>query len=102
MELNNLEDRGITEHNAKLQIYRGMIQYILLSTNYCLNNVADLTSSSIQNIRSIYCENLLPVSFSSEIHLVKLYQFVLEINLNNKTFYNYLPIPKSYRQLIAS
>lgn len=70
------------EHCTKLIIYRGMIQYILDSTNYTLKNISELSNSSLRNIRSIYCENLLPSCFKSEIQLLKLYQIILEIKMN--------------------
>ena len=70
--------------NPKLQIYQGMIQYILDSTQYTLKHIAQLSHSSINNMRMIYCHNLLPQGFKSEIELIKLYQLVLEINMNQK------------------
>lgn len=68
------------EHHSKLQIYKGMIQYLLESTNYSLKNIADLSYSSLNNIRSIYCDGLMPAHFISELNLIKLYQIILEIN----------------------
>lgn len=56
-----------------------MIQYILDSTRYTLKNIADLSDTSIDNIRAIYCHNAIPKSFKAEIQLVKLYQIILEI-----------------------
>ena len=68
--------------NPKVQIYQGMIQYLLESTNYTLKNIADLSNSSMKNIRSIHCEGLIPPVFASELQLIKLYQLVLETNIN--------------------
>ncbi|HAT8958786.1 TPA: hypothetical protein JBA90_14095 [Legionella pneumophila subsp. pneumophila] len=68
------------EHHSKLNIYKGMIQYILDSTHYTLKNIAQLSHSSLDAIRMIYCHNALPGSFNSEIELMKLYQIILEIN----------------------
>ena len=68
--------------NTKVQIYQGMIQYLLDSTHYTLKNIADLSNSSIKNIRSIHCDGLIPPVFASELQLLKLYQMVLEININ--------------------
>ena len=75
------------EINSKLQIYKGMIQYLLESTNYTLKNIADLSNSSIKNIRTIHCDNLIPPNFASEIQLVKLYQMILEINIDQRTYH---------------
>lgn len=72
------------EHHTKLIIYKGMIQYILDSTHYTLKHIAQLSSSSLDNIRAIYCHDLLPISFKSEVQLLKLYQIVLEVNMNQK------------------
>lgn len=72
------------DHHSRLSIYKGMIQYILDSTNYTLKNIAELSNSPLNNIRSIYCHDLLPNSFQSEFQLLKLYQIVLEINTGKK------------------
>lgn len=87
--------------NSRLQIYKGIIQYILDSTDYTLKNIADLSNSSIKNIRSIYCENLIPHNFSSELHLIRLYQMILEVRVQEKQFNKYL-YPKSFRQIHVS
>ncbi|HHS8321901.1 TPA: hypothetical protein ACTUO9_002018 [Legionella anisa] len=90
------------ENVTKLQIYKGIIQYLLDSTNYTLKNIADLSNSSIKNIRTIYCDNFLPLNFSSEMQLVRLYQMILEIHTQENQFKKYLPLPKRFRQLSAS
>lgn len=61
------------ERNCKLTIYKGMIQYLLESTNYTLKNIADHTGASIQHLRSIYIGDQVPLVFSSELQLIKLY-----------------------------
>lgn len=71
------------EHHSKLIIYKGMIQYILDSTSYTLKNIAELSNSTINSIRSIYCQNLFPIDFKSEIQLIKLYQIILEVNMDH-------------------
>ena len=72
------------EHHLKLSIYKGMIQYILDSTHYTLKHIAQLSHASLDNIRMIYCHDLMPISFRSEVELLKLYQIVLEINISAK------------------
>lgn len=72
------------EHDSKLSIYKGMIQYILDCTHYTLKHIAQLSHSSLDHIRMIYCHGSLPNSFTSEIELMKLFQIVLEINKNQK------------------
>ena len=74
------------ENSSKLQIYKGMIQYLLKSTDYTLKDIAHLSHSSIKNIRSIYCNDLMPLNFSSELQLVKLYHLILELRINEKSF----------------
>jgi len=66
--------------NPKLQIYQGIIQYLLDSTNYNLNNIAELSNSTMEHIRSIHCQNTVPADFLSESQLVKLYQIILDIH----------------------
>jgi hypothetical protein len=72
------------EGNFKLKIYKGIIEYLLQSTRYTLKNIADLSNASIDSIRAIYCHNVLPREFKSEVQLIKLYQIVLEMNINPK------------------
>ena len=66
--------------NPKLQIYQGIIKYLLESTNYNLKNIAELSNSSIEHIRSIHCQNMVPTDFFSESQLVKLYHIILDIH----------------------
>ncbi len=87
------------EKSSKLQIYKGIIQYILESTNYTIKNIADLCNSSIKSIHLIYSESFIPPNFSSEMELVKLYQMILEINSNRDVYRKYLPLPKDYCQI---
>lgn len=74
------------QQNPKVLVYQGMIQYLLESTQYTLKNIADLSNSSMKNIRSIHCDGLIPSVFASELQLVKLYQMVLETNLNKNNW----------------
>lgn len=68
-------------HQSKLNIYKGIIQFILDSTHYTLKNIAELSNTSISSLRSIYCNDTYPANFKSEIQLLKLYQIILEINI---------------------
>lgn len=77
-----MDDTIFMKNNSKLKIYQGIIQYLLESTHYTLKNIAELSNSSIKNIRSIYCDGIMPPNFMSELILVKIYQVVLAINMN--------------------
>lgn len=70
------------QHYSKLQIYKGMIQYLLESTPYTLKTIADLSHASIKSIRTIYCYDQIPRNFSAELDLVKLYHMVRELELH--------------------
>jgi hypothetical protein len=74
------------EKNCNIQIYKGIIQFLLESTNYTLKNIADLCDTTITNIRSIYCDEILPSTFSSGLKLVRLYEtiFYLKPHLDQK------------------
>jgi len=76
----------IKENNARLQIYKGMIDYLMVTTKYTLQDIADLSFSSIKNIRSIHDNDTLPANFSSELHLVRLYHFIVEQKINERGF----------------
>lgn len=87
------------DNNSKLQIYKGIIQYLLDSTNYTLKNIAELCNTSIKSIHTIYLDNFIPHNFSSEKELVKLYQMILEVHSKKDAYRKYLPLPKEYRQI---
>ncbi len=65
--------------NSKLQIYKGMIQYLLDSTDYTLKRIASLSNSSIKHIQSIHRYDQIPTDFAAEHHLVRLYLIILEL-----------------------
>ncbi|HCJ4394787.1 TPA: hypothetical protein ACHYN4_000363 [Legionella pneumophila] len=68
-------------NHPKLQIYQGIIQYLLDSTGYDIKNIAALSNASIKSIRTIYQGIGMPANFaSSEKHLVQLYQMILELD----------------------
>ncbi|HAT3986262.1 TPA: hypothetical protein RG395_000974 [Legionella pneumophila] len=70
----------MTNH-PKLQIYQGIIQYLLDSTSYDIENIAALSNASIKSIRTIYQGQEIPANFiSSEKKLLLLYQMILELN----------------------
>lgn len=76
--------------SPKLKIYQGIIEYLLKSTSYNLKNIAELSNSSIEQIRSIHCQNMVPLDFISELQLVKLYQIILDIHLKKNRRSKYL------------
>jgi hypothetical protein len=63
-----------------------------MNAHYTLKNIADLSNSSMKNIRSIHCDGLMPSVFASELQLVKLYQMVLETNINKNRWLRYRPM----------
>lgn len=68
----------VMEKNARLQVYQGMIQYLVESTNYNFKNIAELTNTSIKHIRSIYHGEASP-AHQTEMKLLMLYQFILKL-----------------------
>lgn len=72
----------MNDPSTKLQIYKGIIQYILDSTHYTLKNIADLSGTSLDAIKSIYCHGVAPCSLKSEMALIKLYRIILELHMN--------------------
>jgi len=89
------------QQNPKVQIYQGMIQYLLESTQYSLKNIADLSNSSMKNIRSIHCDGLIPSGFASELDLVKLFQMILEVNVNKNKWFRCRPQQNENRHKIS-
>lgn len=74
------------KNHAKLQIYKGMLQYLLDETGYSLKQIADLSRSHVSSLRAIHHDGVLPETFKSEIQLISLYQFILEIRMEKTPF----------------
>lgn len=73
------------EQYFRLRICKGIIQYLLETSNYSLKDIAIISNSSIKQIRSIYNEEQLPDLFSSEINLVEAYRAILLYNSKKKS-----------------
>lgn len=71
------------DNNVKVPIYKGMIQYLLDTTNYSLKSIAVMSNASIKQIKLIYSHEQIPPNLEEfELHLVKLYQIILELNFD--------------------
>ncbi|WP_290863200.1 hypothetical protein [Flavobacterium sp.] len=73
-----------------------MIQYLLESTNYTLKHIAHLSESTIKNIRTIYSGKEIPLGFTSELQLIRLYQIILEIQSSAPKIPNYFIKDEKY------
>ena len=91
------------EHNSRVSIYKGMIQYLLDSTQFSLKSIANFSNSSIKTIRSIYRDNEMPQNFTTELDLANLYLIILEANLSKPKAFKYVSALSSNkpRSLIA-
>ena len=47
-------------HDQKITIYKGIIRYLLDSTNYSLQRIANLSNSSVAHLQLIYQHDRLP------------------------------------------
>lgn len=74
------------KENAKVNIYKSMIQYFLDSTDYSLKRIAHLANSSIGNIQAIYRYNEMPSDFREELDLVRLYMMILDTERRRHEF----------------
>ena len=70
--------------DVKLKVYQNIIQYLLDNTGYSLKRIASFSCCSLKTIRSIHSYGELPTDFSSEINLVRLFQIILELEIQNK------------------
>ncbi|RAP36818.1 hypothetical protein B1207_07715 [Legionella quinlivanii] len=68
--------------DIKIRIYKGIIEYLLKTTNYSLKNIADLIDTSMRSINLAYSEQAFSIKYSSELKLLKLYQAVLQFNVH--------------------
>lgn len=68
----------------KITIYKGMIQYLLNSTEYSLQRIANLTNSPIVHLQLIYNHNRLPRESKVELNLTKLFMIVIDMELKGE------------------
>lgn len=73
------------EKDSKLQVYQGIIRYILEATNYSLSSIADMVDCSVENMCSIYNHDIIPPGFASDNQLLKLFQLVLALHPKKNT-----------------
>ncbi|HFL2713464.1 TPA: hypothetical protein ACGWTM_000598 [Legionella pneumophila] len=66
-------------HDQKITIYKGIIQYLLDSTNYSLHRIANLSNSQIAHLQLIYQYNRLPKESKVELNLLKLFITVIDM-----------------------
>ena len=72
----------------KVIIYKGIIDYLLSSTHFTLKDIANHTGAPISSIRSIYHDQMIPSHFLSEIALTRLYQIILDIQMNKNKLHS--------------
>ena len=83
--------------STKLQIYHGIINYILDDTGYDLSNIAELSNMTIKDVRLIYERKKIPSNFfTSEKQLLQLYQIILELK-HNKTTSKFVKFAKGFK-----
>ena len=71
-------------HEQKIIIYKGMIQYLLDTTNYSLQRIANLSNSPVAHLQLIYHHNRLPKESKVEMNLLKLYLMVIDMELKGE------------------
>lgn len=71
-------------HDQKIVIYKEMIQYLLDSTNYSLDRIANLSNSPIAHLQLIYRYNKLPKESKVELNLLKLFITVIDMELKGE------------------
>ncbi|RYW88291.1 hypothetical protein D7219_12715 [Legionella pneumophila] len=71
-------------HDQKITIYKGIIQYLLDSTNYSLQRIANLSNSSVAHLQLIHQYGRLPNESKVEINLLKLFTTVIDMELKGE------------------
>ncbi|MDI1353151.1 MAG: hypothetical protein PSV35_10370 [bacterium] len=71
-------------HDQKINIYKGIIQYLLNSTNYSLQRIANLSNSSIAHLQLIHQYNQLPKESKVELNLLNLFSIVIDMELKGE------------------
>lgn len=71
-------------HDQKITIYKGIIRYLLDSTNYSLQRIANLSNSSVAHLQLIYQHDRLPKESKVELNLLKLFTTVIDMELKGE------------------
>ncbi|KTC76201.1 hypothetical protein Lbir_0270 [Legionella birminghamensis] len=71
-------------HDQKVTIYKGIIQYLLDSTNYSLQRIANLSNCSVAHLRLIYEHERLPKERKVELDLLKLFIIVIDMEFKGE------------------
>ncbi|HAU0370650.1 TPA: hypothetical protein JBF73_15790 [Legionella pneumophila] len=78
-------------YEQKIGIYKGIIQYLLDSTNYSLHRIANLSNSPVAHLQLIYHHNKLPHTKGVELNLLKLFILFIDMEIKGewkgKAFY---------------
>ena len=70
--------------DQKTTIYKGMIQYLLSSTDYSLQRIANLSNSSVAHPQLIYNHNRLPKESKVGLNVMKLFMIVIDMELKGE------------------
>ena len=68
------------KNSCTVRVYQALIQYILETTDYSLNDIADHLECSPKSLKKIYLYEEMPSDIFPELKLVDLYRFIFEIN----------------------
>lgn len=71
-------------HDQKISIYKGIIKYLLSSTNYSLPRIANLSNTSLAHLQLIHLYDRLPKESKVEINLLKLFSTVVDMELKGE------------------
>lgn len=71
-------------HDQKIAIYKGIIQYLLDSTDYSLQRIANLSNASVAHLQLINQYGRLPKESKVEINLLKLFSTVIDMELKGE------------------
>lgn len=66
-------------HDQKIIIYKGIIQYLLDTTNYSLQRIANLSNSQLAHLQLIYNHDRLLKESKVELNLLKLFITVIDM-----------------------
>ncbi|MGL6029322.1 MAG: hypothetical protein ACRC0M_06025 [Legionella sp.] len=71
-------------HDQKISIYKGIIQYLLSSTNYSLQRIANLSNTSLAHLQLIHQYDRLPTESKVELNLLRLFSTVVDMELKGE------------------
>ncbi|MBA2648049.1 MAG: hypothetical protein H0U75_00360 [Legionella sp.] len=66
-------------NDHKIGIYKDIIQYLLNTTSYTLQQIANLSNSSLKHLHSLYFNERIPSDSNVDLNILKLFCILVDM-----------------------